>query len=223
MTQKKQHDSADFADDALIRGAYAIEDAADAKAFYKLWADDYDDHMVEELGYVSPRIVADLLLAHLDGTDKEVLDIGCGTGLTGQPLAEHGIDALDGIDLSDAMLKKAAARGIYRQLMRADLTRTVDLDSGTYDALVSSGTFTHGHVGPEPLGELARLLRPGGLFAFTVHRDIWESAGFAAEIERLRDKGSLDIVEKRLDRFFEPLDPAGWFVLCRRPEGAGPS
>ncbi len=217
MTQGKTKNSNDFAEDDLIRGAYAIENQDDAQAFYRLWADDYDDHMVEKLGYVSPTIVAEQLLSHTGAPKGAFLDIGCGTGLTGQALADRGVTTLDGIDLSQAMLDKAGARGIYRNLSLADLTQPLDLPSGTYDAMVSSGTFTHGHVGPEPLGALMGLLRSGGHFAFTVHQDIWTGNGFATEVARLQEAGTLDVVERRLDRFFAPLDPVGWFVVVRKP------
>ncbi len=217
MTQGNNKNSNDFADDDLIRGAYAIENQDDAQAFYQLWADDYDDHMVEKLGYVSPTIVAEQLLAHTGEPKGAFLDIGCGTGLTGKALTDRGVATLDGIDLSRAMLDKAAGRGIYRKLSLADLTQPLDLPQGAYNAMVSSGTFTHGHVGPEPLGTLMGLLRRGGHFAFTVHRDIWESLGFEAEVARLQEAGTLDVVERRLDRFFAPLEPVGWFVAVRKP------
>jgi predicted TPR repeat methyltransferase len=217
MTQGKNKDSNDFAGDDLIRGAYAIENQDDAQAFYRLWADDYDDHMVEKLGYVSPTIVAEQLLTHSGTPEGAFLDIGCGTGLTGQALADRGVATLDGIDLSQAMIDRAAARGIYRKLSLADLTRPLALPGGSYDAMVSSGTFTHGHVGPEPLGGLMSLVRRGGHFAFTVHQDIWTGHGFEAEVARLQQAGILDVVERRLDRFFAPLDPVGWFVVARRP------
>ncbi|MDA0220215.1 MAG: hypothetical protein O3B22_11680 [Proteobacteria bacterium] len=100
MTQGKNKDSNDFAGDDLIRGAYAIENQDDAQAFYRLWADDYDDHMVEKLGYVSPTIVDEQLLTHSGTPEGAFLDIGCGTGLTGQALAYRGVATLDGIDLS---------------------------------------------------------------------------------------------------------------------------
>lgn len=60
------------------------------------------------------------------------------------------------------------------------------------------------------------LLHRGGHFAFTVRRDIWTGHGFEAEVARLQQAGTLDVVERRLDRFFAPLKPVGWFVVVRR-------
>ena len=114
------------------------------------------------------------------------------------------------------MLAKAAARGIYRRLIRADLTLDIDLPDACYDAMVSSGTFACGHVGPAPFDELVRLLRPGGLLSFPVHVDTWSAQGFEAKLAGLVDSDHLALVEMTRDRFFEPLDPMGWFLVYRR-------
>lgn len=206
----------DLAKDAFVSGAYDLKDSDDAQSFYKLWADDYEGHMVGELGYCSPRLVAERLTRHLSDTNAEILDVGCGTGLTSDHLHEQGFGKVDGVDLTDAMLAKARARGIYRNLIRADLTKPIDLPDACYDAMVSSGTFTCGHVGPEPFDELVRLLRPGGLISFSVHVDIWEAQGFKAALDVLVAERKLELVEMELDKFFEPLEPAGWFFVYRR-------
>ncbi len=206
----------DLAADAFISGAYGLEGAEEAEAFYRLWADDYEGHMVDGLGYCSPGLVAERLLGHLSDDAAEVLDVGCGTGLASAPLHERGLKNLDGIDLTVPMLEKARARGIYRHLIQADLTKPIDLPDRCYDAMVSSGTFTHGHVGPEPFDELVRLLRQGGLMSFSIHVDIWETGGFRAMLDRLFGCGALALVEMERDRFFESLEPDGWFLVCRR-------
>jgi predicted TPR repeat methyltransferase len=206
----------DLAKDAFVSGAYGLRDSDDAQSFYRLWADDYEDHMVGKLGYCSPRLVAERLAAHLKDKRAEVLDVGCGTGLTSDYLYEQGFRHLDGIDLTQAMLEKARARGIYRNLIRADLTQPINLPDACYDGMVSSGTFTCGHVGPEPFDELVRLLRPGGFLSFSVHVDIWEPQGFKAALNAQVAEGRLALLEMERDKFFEPLDPSGWFFVYRR-------
>lgn len=208
--------SIDLANDRFVSGAYSLRNAREAEAFYRVWADDYEDHMVGELGYCSPRLVAERLIRYVGDTAAEVLDIGCGTGLTSDLLSEQGFHNIDGIDLTVSMLEKARARGIYRNLIQADLNEPIDLPDQSYDGMVSSGTFTCGHVGPEPLDELVRLLRPGGLLSFSIHMDIWEPAGFRVTLDRLVEQGQLACVERELDRFFESLEPAGWLFVYRR-------
>ena len=44
---------------------------------------------------------------------------------------------------------------------------------GMYAGVVSSGTFLQGHLGPEALPELCRVIRPGGFMVFTVSIVEW--------------------------------------------------
>ncbi len=202
--------------DAFVKGAYGLDGTDAAKAFYGEWSGAYDDRMVGELGYVGPDRISRMLAAHLDDVATPVLDIGCGTGLTSVHLAEQGFRAIDGIDITPEMLERARERGIYRHLIRADLTKPLDLDDASYGAAVSSGTFTCGHVGPEPLPEIVRVLRPGGLMAITIHQDIWEAKGFKAMLGGFESDGAIATVENRLDEVFEGQGPAVHYLIYRK-------
>jgi ubiquinone/menaquinone biosynthesis C-methylase UbiE len=157
-----------------------------------------------------------LLAAHLDNSDAEILDVGCGTGMTGMELGAAGFRVMDGVDLSGEMIAVARSRDIYRRLIVGDLNEPLAIPDNTYDALVSSGTFTHGHVGPEPLPELLRVLRPGGLLACTVHFDLWHSLGFDAMFARLMSSGSIECIDISEGPYFEKEENSGWFCLYRK-------
>ncbi len=58
------------------------------------------------------------------GQLEAVADLACGTGRTGVWLKEQGVRFLDGVDLTEAMLEQARAKGIYRSLSLADLRQT---------------------------------------------------------------------------------------------------
>lgn len=206
----------DIEKDAFVRRAYGLAGVDEAQALYREWSGTYDDHMVGELGYVAPDLIARRLAIHLDDRVTPVLDVGCGTGLTSVYLAEQGFANLDGIDITSDMLAKAQARGIYRNLIRADLTLPLDLDDGAYGAAISSGTFTHGHVGPEPLPELVRILRPGGLLACAIHKDVWQTKGFKAAFDRFERGGKLVHVESSPDELFTGQGAAGLYIIYRR-------
>ena len=68
--------------------------------------------------------------------------------------------------------------------MEADLTQPIALDDSAYAGLVSSGTFTHGHVGPGALGELFRIAAPGALAAIGINADHFSQLGFAARFDQ---------------------------------------
>ncbi|MEM7121001.1 MAG: class I SAM-dependent methyltransferase [Pseudomonadota bacterium] len=202
--------------DAFVKGAYALDGTEAAKAFYSEWSDAYEDRMVGDLGYVGPDRISRMLAAHLEDVSTPVLDIGCGTGLTSVHLAEQGFRAIDGIDITPAMLERAKARGIYRKLIRADLNEPLALDDGSYGAAVSSGTFTCGHVGPEPLPEIMRVLRSGGLMAITIHKDLWEARGFKAMLDRFENDAAIALIEHLLDEVFRGEGPAVHYLVYRK-------
>ena len=95
---------------ALLERAYAIDSDAASRALYRDWAETYDATMLEGLRYRSPALVAALLGEHLPDRTAQVLDVGCGTGLAGQSLAELGFELIDGMDISPEMMQVAARR-----------------------------------------------------------------------------------------------------------------
>jgi len=164
-----------------LEGAYALKSPADNLSYYRGFAETYDADWVAGTGYVYPRAIARLFLSLAGPENAPVLDVGAGTGL----VAEHiGDRAVDGIDISPEMLAKAEAKGLYRTRIVADLTARLDIPDASYGGLVSSGTFTHGHVGPGALDELLRVARPGALFCLGIKLDVFDGAGFGSALAR---------------------------------------
>ena len=200
----------------FVNAAYSLGDAGSMIDFYQKWAADYDHQMLEELGYTSPTKIAQQLGEYLPDTTSSVFDIGCGTGLTCVFLADKGYNCLDGIDISPDMIRVAAERGIYRELLVGDVNLPLERDDGSYDAVISSGTFTHGHVGPEPLDEVFRILKPGGILACTVHLDLWASMGFEAKLKELVETGVASHVSSQMDSYYKDAPVEGWFCVYRK-------
>ncbi len=184
--------------------------------FYRKWAADYDHQMLNELGYTSPTKIAQQLSQHLPDTQSTVFDIGCGTGLTCVFLAAKGYTNLDGIDLSPDMVRVASERGIYRELLVGDVNQALERNDESYDAVISSGTFTHGHVGPEPLDEIFRILKPGGILACTIHQDLWTSMGFEEKLATMSANGIASPVSCEMDSYYKGREPEGWFCVYRK-------
>ncbi|MEM8977080.1 MAG: class I SAM-dependent methyltransferase [Pseudomonadota bacterium] len=163
---------------------------------YGQWADDYDKDLVDELGYRAPELVASAAARHVSETDIPILDVGCGTGLTGKALLECGDWTLHGLDVSQAMLDQANEKTIYDELILADLNGSLAIADDTYAGAISSGTFTHGHVKADALCEISRILKPGAPFAFTVHSEFWDKSRFPETLEQLATAQQLRMVER---------------------------
>jgi len=200
----------------FVKQAYGLGDEDSMVDFYQKWAADYDHQMLDKLGYASPTMIAQLLSEYLPDTGASVFDIGCGTGLTSALLSKKGYTQLDGIDLSPEMVAVAGERQIYRELLVGDVNLELDRDDASYDGVISSGTFTHGHVGPEPLDEIFRILKPGGILACTVTIDLWESMGFKTKFDSLVKHGTATCLDLHEDKYYENGDPEGWFCIYRK-------
>ena len=201
---------------AFLQDAYSLVTEADTLAFYDRWADEYDAQLERGLHYIAPGELARALARHQTIGDAPILDVGCGTGMTGCCLKEIGFSTIDGLDFSAAMLSKAQDKGVYRILFEADLNAVLPFDDGAYAAVISTGTFTLGHVGPEPIDELLRALAPGAFFACTVHAKIWHSKGFSAKFDTLQRAGIIRAVEQYTDCFFEGGDPVAEYGVFQK-------
>lgn len=155
---------------------------------YRDWAASYEAGFVAQMEYRLPGHVAGAFIAA--GGNGPVLDVGAGTGLLASELRRMGfVDPIDGIDFSPEMLGQAAEKGIYRDLVQADVTQALPLTQ-RYTGIVSSGTFTAGHVGPV-FGPLLAVAAPGALFALSINERVWTAAGFDRELQRLQDAGAI--------------------------------
>lgn len=167
-------------DDPDLNSAYALSGPEDAARLYAGWAQTYDTDFAQDMHYVLPMAVARAYA--LAGGKGPVLDLGAGTGLCGAALRALGANPVDATDLSPEMLAVARGKAIYRDLFAGDLLARLPCGDGAYAGAVSSGTFTHGHVGPEALNEVLRVVRPGGWIALSVNAAHFSALGFDAAL-----------------------------------------
>ena len=180
-----------------IAQARAAANEQDCMKLYDEWASTYNDDVGHEAqNYVAPMIVAQNAFNLLNNPAiSTILDAGCGTGLVGQALALLGAKNIDGLDLSPAMLKEASKAGIYQDLAQANLTQPIQKEDNSYDIVTCVGTFTSGHVGPDPaLREIIRVTKKGGFVVATILEEVWVSGGFKGEVETLKDERLVEVV-----------------------------
>lgn len=146
------------------------------------YADDFDANLVARLGYRGPEALADLLRDVLDGEGLrlDVLDAGCGTGLCAPLLAPHA-RRLDGVDLSENMLRHAAARGAYTELAKDEVAAWMAAHPGSYDLVAACDVLIYCGELESMFAAARTALREGGHFAFTVEQAQEGEAGGAGE------------------------------------------
>ncbi|XDZ64840.1 class I SAM-dependent methyltransferase [Alphaproteobacteria bacterium LSUCC0684] len=170
--------------------AYSLSTPEEHRLYYDRWAETYEADFAIAEGYVYPERIARLLASLLPDGDGRIADIGCGTGLIGQHLRDLGVTSpIDGLDISQGMLDVAASKDVYAALHLADLTDPSTLPERRYRALISAGTFTLGHLGPDALIHALGLAEPGGLALIGINAQHFEEKGFAATLTSLKEDG----------------------------------
>ena len=131
---------------------------------------------------------------------RPVLDIGSGDGHFGSILFPDGADV--GLDRGLADLAEARGRGVYRLRVGAD-SGAMPFADGRFASVVSNCVFEHIPDIDRTIGEIARVLAPGGVFACTVIGDRFS--------ELLTDEGAWrrwGLAFRRIERVKCPLSPS---------------
>jgi ubiquinone/menaquinone biosynthesis C-methylase UbiE len=92
------------------------------------------------------------------GAGRDVLEVGCGTGLVLSKIATFARSAI-GVDLSPGMLQKAKARELDVQLGSAT---ELPFEDARFDVTCSFKVLAHVPEIERALSEMARVTRPGG-------------------------------------------------------------
>ena len=156
-----------------LLAALSGENTARAPDGYVTWlfnsyAGGFDNHLAR-LGYRGPDMLHGLAsLIWQPQAQFRILDLGCGTGLSGVPFRAYA-SRLDGIDLAAGMIEQAARRGIYDNLTQSEIHAALDaLPPGSYDLLLAADTLIYIGDVAELFRKAAMVLRPGGSFLFTI-------------------------------------------------------
>ena len=131
---------------------------------YEDWAAYYDEEHIKNGWTILLNYLAYLLKSYLEDNHK-ILDVGCGTGLLSQEMNAYNFCQLYGTDISKTSLELAQKLNIYKGLYKAELGKTLEFESNSFDAWVSTGVFTRQQVPLNSFEELIRILKPQGLMA----------------------------------------------------------
>lgn len=182
-----------MAERQFLDGAYDLPDRRATAALYGDWAASYDDEITEN-GYAAPARCAAALAERATDRDAPVLDVGCGTGLSGLALRAAGFTIIDGTDLSAEMLARADQRGVYRRLFRGDLAEQLPASPGIYANAAAVGVISPGHAPPETIAAVLELLPSGGCVVLSLNDHALVDPTFSGKIDQLVAEGAADLV-----------------------------
>ena len=203
------------------------------KEIFDGFAKNFDVKLCEALRYQGPERLRDLVESVSGGAGGlRILDIGCGTGLSGAAL-KHRAARLVGVDLTPEMLELARKRGIYDSLELAEITEWLDRDSDAsrFDLVTACDCLIYFGDLEGVARSVARRLEPGGWFAFTLERadrypfrltDSGRYAHHANHVREVAARAGLAVV--RLGQGFLRMELGeeviGLYVLLEKPAAA---
>ena len=143
------------------------------------------------------------------GRGRDVLEVGCGTGLLLRRIAEFARSAR-GVDLSPGMLEKARGRGL--EVVEASATE-LPFAAGSFDVVCSFKVLAHVRDVRRALGEMARVVRPGG----HVLAELYNPVSLRGLAKRFGPAGSVSHGATEHD-VYTRFDPP-WRIRALKPPG----
>ena len=214
--------------------------ASYVRELFRSYAPHFDRDLTENLGYRVPELLREAAARAADNQGRppgarfaRALDLGCGTGLVGARVRDM-VGALHGLDLSEAMLARAEAKGFYDRLFLGNLIAWLEgtEDDDPYDLMLAADLFIYlGDLGPA-FAAIRRRLAPDGVFAFSVEtahdadyvlRPTGRYAQSGNYIRRLAGDNAFGVAERRTVNIRKDKD--GWiagriFVLIAEKSAA---
>lgn len=149
-----------------------------------------------------------------------VLDVGCGGGLLAEEFAVLGCE-VTGIDQSvptiDAARAHAAQGGLDIRYVAGDAAHLA-FDDGRFDVVCCCDVLEHVDDVGRVVAEIARVLRPGGVFFFDTINRTWQSKLLA--IKLAQDWWPTRLVPRGVhvwDKFIRPRELARHLSACGMP------
>jgi len=138
------------------------------KELFDLYAPRFENDLVEGLGYNVPRLLKNALdkFATRGRRFRNVIDLGCGTGLAGVEFRALS-SRLTGVDLSPKMIAQAKKKKVYDSLEEEDIAEFLNKTDETFDLYIAADVFIYvGNLAPI-FSAVRKRAREKALFTFS--------------------------------------------------------
>ncbi|MCB0989141.1 MAG: class I SAM-dependent methyltransferase [Microthrixaceae bacterium] len=135
------------------------------------WQDGFTDGVDPEYTEQILPLAADLLHGY-----ARVLDVGTGEGQVARLAVDGGAELAIGVDPTSNQVVEAARRGGGPAYARSGASH-LPFASSSFDAVIACLVFEHIEAVDKAIAEVARVLRPGGRFAFFLNHPLLQTPG----------------------------------------------
>lgn len=196
--------------------AYTLVSSSEAREMYDRWAQVYDRDL-NDGEYQQPARCAGALAKQITDKNISILDVGCGTGLSGLALKDAGYATVHGCDLSQGMLDKASELKLYKNLFTCDLNEPpIDVQPEQYDAVTAVGVFSFGHIMPEAVDELLRIVKKDGIIIIGLNDHYYEEGSLTNKLNDLEIAGKIKIIEQEHGDHIPRNELKGWVITLQK-------
>jgi ubiquinone/menaquinone biosynthesis C-methylase UbiE len=183
---------------------------------YEIWSADYDKQPGNLMLDLDERIFSDLI-EHIDLRNKEVADIGCGTGRHWQKIYAKKPANLLGFDVSDSMLGLLREKFPFARTQKTTDNLLQSLPDSSMDMIFSTLTIAHIQNIEEAIVAWSRVLKDNGEMVVTdFHPTLLANGGkrsFSSGGRSLSVKNYIHSIEHIKKTFYET-----GFTLVREEE-----
>ncbi len=134
------------------------------------------EQVLSGLDYSVPKYISEYLQEFYTGfmwKKLHILDAGCGTGLCGAFLKKYASwRGLDGVDISEGMLREAKKKNIYNNLYQQELNSFLFRCNKSYNLIVAADVLTYFGNLEKVIKYSSQALKKNGRFIFSITQNI---------------------------------------------------
>lgn len=145
------------------------------------YAEDFERHLVQGLRYDIPAV----LQARVPQRKyARCIDLGCGTGLSGEVFRDR-CGHMEGVDVSSNMTAKAEESGHYDEVHCRDVVAHLRRqEAGSVDLIIAADVLVYVYSMERLFAEVGRTLSVGGVFGFSTEKATDEETAGKGVVER---------------------------------------
>jgi len=162
------------------------------------FANRFDSYLTNNLKYKVPENLLELLKENCSDIPKfkNVLDIGCGTGLSGltfRNISEH----LTGVDISSKMIFKAKQKRIYDAIIKDEALNFLKITPKKFDLFISTDVFIYIGDLDEIFSIISSKSDTNTKFCFSIEENVGEDFKLLKSARYSHSKRYIEVLAKK--------------------------